>query len=85
MLKEITELEQKVREYFADFFEEISFHTGTVNGHNAYGISGLRNGKRFDYSDNNTYWEGPDNMLYHFLENIKGDIIRQEQTIILEK
>jgi len=79
------QLEQKIKEYFGDFFTDMQFYEGNVNSRRAFGFGGMRGGNKFEYSDNSDNWYAPDEMLYHFLENIKGDIVRQEQQMILEK
>jgi hypothetical protein len=74
-------LEEIVKEYFNYFFTDIKVYTGFVNGRDAVGFDGLRNGNKFAFSTNQVFTNP---MLYHWLESIKGECITAEETILLE-
>jgi hypothetical protein len=76
-------METTIREYFRDFFTGIKFYTGSVNGLDAIGFDGWRNGNKYSFSTNQVGYPGE--MLFHWLENIKGEIVASEKTILLEK
>ena len=67
----------EIEEYFKGFFDDlICFKNPLV-----ISFVGYRNGYKFGYTLKSPY--GGD-MLHHELENIEGEIVRKEQTILLE-
>jgi len=65
-------MEKVIRDYFKGFLTDIIIFNGDVQGHKAIGFEGYRNGNRYAFSTNQVQYEG--DMLYHWLENVKGQI-----------
>ncbi|QEM13462.1 hypothetical protein [Mucilaginibacter rubeus] len=75
-------LKSIVAEYFKDFFETIRFYEDK----HILAMVGTRKGNDFSYvfSDLNNASNYQFDLLHHYLENIKGEMVRSEQRIILE-
>lgn len=81
-------LEKVIREYFADYFDEMKFYFTDILGNPVFCFRGWRNGNVFNTNNLDTFiWHlaNTNGEIYHWLENIKGDFVRSEQTVILEK
>jgi len=76
------ETTQNIKDYFNGFMTDIKVYSGSVNGRDAIGFDGIRNGNKYSFSTNQVYNSGE--MLFHWLENIRGEIVQVEETMILE-
>ncbi len=72
-----------IQEYFTGFFDELKFYYANGRGLPNLAFDGKRNGNVFSWFVPHNMYEGE--MLFHWLESIKGDCITAEQTILLEK
>jgi len=73
----------EIREYFNGFFDDMQFYQSPGRGQHNLAFAGKRNGNVYDFLLPQNMYAG--DMLYHWLENLKGDIIQSDEQIILEK
>jgi len=79
----MNDMQATIKEYFEGFFDDVKFYCQNGRGLPYLAFDGLRNGHVYSHTVPHNVCEG--DMLFHWLENIKGELLRDEKIIILEK